>query len=377
MQKNQTNESCINESQNIDMGCVTILHSESIWLSYIIPLYNCGEYITTCLDSVLAQGLEQNEYEVIVVNDGSTDNGGEIVARYCQKHNNFRLINKENGGVSSARNRGIDEAKGEYVYFMDADDRLLPDGMRTLRDCYLNKYAHADVISFQIQTEDKNYNPQEWEHIRPHKMYFQGSFLEYGNKYGISWSIYSQIISHKLLIDHNIRSKPYTRAQDVMFMLSLFCVTDARIIATDLNIYRYFIREDSAMRRTDNKHIERTFYGFLDMFIELQKMRDVSRYNKTIFEDRMIYCQAEAFVRVCHASFSYTEIKRMLNDAFKKKFYPIEKPISHIHQFINKTYRHPFVVYLFSLLFRYVYVPLIKPLNLHHLYIKYLTSQTK
>lgn len=370
MQENLTEGSRVPVSEETDKKCGIT----NIWLSYVIPLYNCGEYIAKCLDSVLAQGLEQDEYEVIVVNDGSTDNSGEIVAQYCEKHNNIRLINKENGGVSSARNRGIDEACGEYVYFMDADDRLLPDGMKTLRDCYLNKYGHADVISFQTHTEDKNYNPQEWEHIRPHKMFFKGTFLEYGNKYDISWSIYTQIISHKLLTDYNIRYKPYTRAQDVMFMLSLFCITDAHIIATDLNIYRYFIRESSAMRRTDHKHIERSFYGFLDMFIELQKMRDVSFYNRTLFENRMIYCQAEAFVRVCHAHFSYTEIKRMLNDASKKKFYPIERPISHTHQFINKTYRHPFIVYLFSVVFNYVYIPFIKPLNIHNLYVRHLTS---
>ena len=66
-----------------------------MWLSYIIPFYNCGEYITICLDSVLAQGIAPDEYEVIVVNDGSTDNGADIVSKYCKKHSNIRLINKK------------------------------------------------------------------------------------------------------------------------------------------------------------------------------------------------------------------------------------------------------------------------------------------
>ena len=120
MQENLTSGSRIPTPECKKSG--TAKPMDGLWLSYIIPLYNCGAYIGAFLNSVLAQGLEADEYEVIVVNDGSTDDGGEIVAQYCREHSNFQLIEKENGGVSSARNRGIDEARGEYIYFMDADD---------------------------------------------------------------------------------------------------------------------------------------------------------------------------------------------------------------------------------------------------------------
>ena len=87
-----------------------------MWLSYILPLYNCGKYISECLDSILMQGLAYEEYEVIIVNDGSTDNGPKIVETYCCKYSNFHLITKKNEGVGSARNCGFEEAKGDYVY---------------------------------------------------------------------------------------------------------------------------------------------------------------------------------------------------------------------------------------------------------------------
>lgn len=112
-----------------------------MWLSIIIPLYNCEQYIATCLDSLLKQGLDANDYEIIVVNDGCTDNSAGIVQGYCTHHNNMRLINKPNGGVSSARNRGIDDAKGEYIYFCDADDYILPNGLSILQNEYLNEIA--------------------------------------------------------------------------------------------------------------------------------------------------------------------------------------------------------------------------------------------
>lgn len=376
MQKNLTQGSRVLLPENIGGRCGTI--TNKIWLSYIIPLYNCGEYIAKCLDSVLAQGVEPNEYEVIVINDGSTDNGAETVTQYCQKHGNFRLINKENGGVSSARNRGLDEAKGEYVFFVDADDYLLPYGMKTLRDCYLNKYGHADMVSFRFYTVDKFYNFQEWGNVHPHHSYFQGTFLEYGNRYGISPVIYTQIISHKLITDCRVRFQPYVMVEDTLFMITLFKIaTQSTIIATDLNIYRYCVRNNSAMSSEARKHTKRVFYDLLNMASHLNTIQNHSLYNKEIFKQRIIYCQAQAFVRICHSSFSYSEIKTMLNDASNAKFYPIEEPISHAHKFINKTYNHPFIVYLFSLVFRYVYLPIIKPMGIHSLYVKYLTSHTK
>ena len=86
-------------------------------LSVIIPMYNCGPVIVRCMDSI-----DYPNSEIIVVNDGSKDNGAEIVSQYAATHPNVRLINKPNGGVSSARNRGIQEAKYDYIALLDGDD---------------------------------------------------------------------------------------------------------------------------------------------------------------------------------------------------------------------------------------------------------------
>lgn len=90
-------------------------------LSIIIPSYNCGHCINACLDSVLLQ-QNANQYDIIVVNDGSTDNTSNIVTQYQAKHPNITLINQANSGVSAARNVGINIATGEYITFIDADD---------------------------------------------------------------------------------------------------------------------------------------------------------------------------------------------------------------------------------------------------------------
>ena len=93
-------------------------------VSIVMPLYNKEKYVEETLRSVSCQSF--TDYELIVIDDGSTDKSCEIVTRYLQKDNRIRLIRIPNGGVSGARNRGLAEAKGEWIQFLDADDRLEP-----------------------------------------------------------------------------------------------------------------------------------------------------------------------------------------------------------------------------------------------------------
>lgn len=99
-------------------------------LTIIIPVYNAEDYLSRCLDSILDQDM--TSYEVILVDDGSTDSSSLICDRYSATDPRFRTIHKPNGGVSSARNAGLNLAKGEYVMFVDSDDALAPDALQTL-----------------------------------------------------------------------------------------------------------------------------------------------------------------------------------------------------------------------------------------------------
>lgn len=101
-------------------------------ISVIIPVYNVEEYLARCVDSILSQ--THPSLEVILVNDGSTDDSGSICDTYAQKDSRVRVIHKENGGLSSARNAGMDAATGEYITFVDSDDWIEADGYEHLLD---------------------------------------------------------------------------------------------------------------------------------------------------------------------------------------------------------------------------------------------------
>ena len=93
-------------------------------ISVIIPMYNSQDYIGQCLRSVISQTYRN--LEVLVIDDGSTDKSVDICQSYCQKDKRIRLLLQEHGGVSVARNRGLDTAKGAYLFFLDSDDMIHP-----------------------------------------------------------------------------------------------------------------------------------------------------------------------------------------------------------------------------------------------------------
>lgn len=118
-------------------------------LSIIIPMYNAEKYIANCLNSILCSDLLEREYEVIIVNDGSHDNGPNIAQDFCTKHKNFRYLTQENKGQSVARNYGIEEAHGEYLWFVDSDDKI--DNRINALLVKIEELGKPDVFSFYLQ----------------------------------------------------------------------------------------------------------------------------------------------------------------------------------------------------------------------------------
>ena len=113
-------------------------------LSVIIPVYNVEKYIETCVKCIYHQGIAQDEFEVILINDGSTDHSLGIIQGLAEKHHNISIISQENQGPSEARNKGIRMAKGEYIHFMDSDDIVLDGTLRTMLNTAL-KYQ-LDIL---------------------------------------------------------------------------------------------------------------------------------------------------------------------------------------------------------------------------------------
>jgi len=115
--------------------------------SIIVPVYNTEAYLARCLESILNQTYD--DYEIIVVNDGSTDNSKDIINEYKEKYpNKIVCVDKKNGGLSSARNKGVKKAKGDYILFLDSDDSIQSGLLKTLST---KTKDEPDLIRFQIK----------------------------------------------------------------------------------------------------------------------------------------------------------------------------------------------------------------------------------
>lgn len=119
-------------------GCKRVKNTDIMDLSIIIPMYNAGKYIGQCLESLVEQDISTDNYEIIVVNDGSSDDSEQVVLEYAMRYPQIKLFSKPNGGVSAARNYGMSVAHGDYIGFVDADDFVVPGVYGQLVDCVKN-----------------------------------------------------------------------------------------------------------------------------------------------------------------------------------------------------------------------------------------------
>lgn len=128
-------------------------------ISVIVPVHNGASYLKECIDSILAQGFEP--LEVLIINDGSTDGTAKVCEQLCEKHGCLRVITLPDLGVSAARNRGLEQAQGDYIMFVDADDRLCPGVLKSLHRLLLQTDSDMAGCAFAAWG-----TPAEWERLR-------------------------------------------------------------------------------------------------------------------------------------------------------------------------------------------------------------------
>ena len=171
-----------------------MMKNGSIKLSIIVPAYNNEKYLIECLDSIKNQNLEN--YECIIIDDGSKDNTGKICDEYVSKNPQFTVIHQENSGVSSARNKGIDSATGDYITFVDSDDLISADTYKNAIDTIIQK--ECDVYCFGVAkyTNNKDISLYDFKTDNLQKMYMK--YPVYMN------SVCNKVFNLKLLRENNI-----------------------------------------------------------------------------------------------------------------------------------------------------------------------------
>ena len=192
-----------------------------IGLSYILPCYNAGDFINDCLNSIYSQRLSEEEFEVICINDCSTDNTQNVIEQYRLKHTNLTLINQPRNMYSGiARNRGLDVAKGDYIWFVDSDDMIKPGAARSLFDEALKD--NLDILYFNYNEISENgcpINSNSGEIFVPTNVTSGNDFVTklFGSKLTKLSLLWCRIIKRDLIERHGIRFSDLYITQDAPF----------------------------------------------------------------------------------------------------------------------------------------------------------------
>lgn len=218
--------------------------------SIIIPAYNAEAYLPRCLDSVFLQ--EFGDYEVVVVNDGSTDGTAAILEEYTADHTNMRVLTQNNQGMATARNRGMEVSKGEYVMFVDSDDRLCPKALAALAP----QMQGNDIVGFgtRIFNEaDGTYtdNPTVSTATTTGWIFFNRERLTPRPVHFVC--IWQRVYRRVFLEEHGLRfADGLRRAEDDLFTtMAFFRARSVKTIADSL--YVYHVRPGSITRSSDPK----------------------------------------------------------------------------------------------------------------------------
>lgn len=288
-------------------------------LSVIVPMYNCAPVIVRCLDSI-----DYQDCEIIVVNDGSKDNGAEIVEKYAATHPNVRLINKSNGGVSSARNVGIQEAVGKYISFIDADDYIVSGGLE--RIVTLAEEHNADVVKFKnknvIDTSEQDKSSVSETPISIEITTGDGVLKRHDISDYIVWD---GIYRRTIIVENNVLFKTdLCLREDDTFMGMLYCHANI-VIATDLPLYRYV--SASNYSSTHNQPIEKQRKLIISGLKAAQhRGHYVQEHKPEVMQlERLKYMRWVCTVRnAISAQLTLKEYRALLNDFRKEDVYPLD-----------------------------------------------------
>ena len=247
-------------------------------ISIIVPIYNVEKYLRQCLDSIQDQSYQN--FECLLINDGSPDNSADICKEYVSKDPRFRYIEKENGGVSSARNLGLEHSKGEYITFIDSDDWVDSDYLEVLYKSLTDEKADVAVSTYkQFNMDDNNYYVHSYQRGYEKKIFTGPELIDEFialDTFDHSYRFVCGKLVRKCLLDKIAFNEKTTLGEDMEFWLKLYLISN-KIVYVNRDSYVY--RVDNVNRHFGLEKIRSDIQQRLN-FISFLAVRgiDISKY---------------------------------------------------------------------------------------------------
>ncbi len=287
-------------------------------ISVIIPVYKVEKYLKRCVDSVINQSYKN--LEIILVDDGSPDKCGDICDEYKKNDSRVVVIHKKNGGLSDARNFGLDIAKGEYIMFVDSDDWIHHEMVDRLYNGIVSENAQISISNFVLTSKENE----------PFELCTNSSFSSYEKEDFLNnffWSNLSICVTacwklYKKQLFENIRYPKGKLIEDVMTTPRLISVAD-RIAFTPEIMYFYFQHEESIMHNSDFEIHEKEVESFVFCLEEVLKSNFFESYVKGI--PRLLLAISEEYAYLVKNNKSRKKIKKY--SSLAKKYVKLGKKL--------------------------------------------------
>lgn len=340
-----------------------ILHK---MISIIVPIYNVAPYLNRCLDSIMGQGLDEGTFEVLLINDGSTDDSLHICEYYRSQHPQiFRILSKMNEGVSATRNLGIEQAKGDWIYFMDADDYLIPGGLSSVMRRYLDD--SIDMLTFSAVTLTEEEHKASLQRLQSvyvpsgSKVIYEGD--DCLREYSVNCAVWNCIIKRSFLVSgkgKHIRFPKMYIEEDSFFQLEC-ALCRCRVKVVNDCIYHYIVRKSSAITSRGKTRMKEAISCFMTYFEHLDQLaaeweQDPKMINA--FTGIQTRLARPFFSRVLSADLSTKEFTHVMND-----MQPHMRLIRQgtIKQLMMTLKKNPFMYPLASFLYRHIFMTIVYP----------------
>lgn len=210
-------------------------------ISVVIPVYNKAQYIGECLECLLQQDF--NDFEVICVCDGSTDNSADICDEWAARDHRIRVIHKDNGGVTAARRKGVEESQGQYLMFVDADDKLLPDALKTMYQAI--EQSQADEVIATFTTHEGIPSPVIYQGFIPVEPLIK-AIMTSKNRFPVLWGI---IFRRELLSDVLDIPREIIEGEDKLMQIKVL-IKQPKVFFIPQPVYSYTLGLPNSRRHT-------------------------------------------------------------------------------------------------------------------------------
>lgn len=241
----------------------------NVELSIVIPAYNAEKYIKRCIDSIITANIKEDIYEIIAIDDASTDSTFAILNELSQDIPQLKAYHRQKSGPGGVRNLGLNYSKGRYIMFVDIDDHLNTKNFKHFVEVLLPMYGQ-DIIGFDyLKVDEQGNESQVTKKIFPYCREMSGA--EYMNMQAPQSVLWGYVYRRKFLLQHSLKFIEKNIHDNEYFLIKAFCLAEKiTFIPTQLYYYHYAI-PTSLTNKSDTTHQELYVNQLLDVITELQK----------------------------------------------------------------------------------------------------------